>query len=166
MGALYQEDFVPSLFCGPPGMESHSKVSFLMQNLCWEECGPRFWFASLFIPCVDRLPCALRLFSPISPFLPQLKNFFFLLPLCEKSLCSPTQILCQGSEESGWQVCEERIFLALVLHGDLFCSETTLFIFISASHLISYSPDKIFMVFLYLFFSNNLLRTDFLVCGA
>lgn len=57
-------------------------------------------------------------------------------------------------------------FLVLVLHEDLFCSETTLFILISASHLISYSPDKIFMVFVYLFYGNNLFRTDLLVCGA
>lgn len=49
-------------------------------------------------------------------------------------------------KKSGWQVCEEKIFLALLLHEDLLCSETTLFILISASHLISYSPDKIFMV--------------------
>lgn len=74
MGALYQEGFVAFLFSGPPGMESQHCLANAESVLggVWA----RVCLASLFLQCVDILPCALRLFSPISSFLPQSKNFF------------------------------------------------------------------------------------------
>lgn len=45
------------------------------------------------------------------------------------------------------------------------CNKTTLFAFIAASHLINYSHDKNFVVFVYLFYTNSLFKTDFVPTG-
>lgn len=115
MGTFYQEGLVLFHFCVLPGVKSHSNIAFLIQNLCWEEFGPRVCSASLFYSlCWQVAMCPEAFFSHLF-FSPQLKNFF-PLPLCEKSLCSPRWILCQESEENGLRVCEEKIFLFLLLH--------------------------------------------------
>lgn len=109
VGALYQEGFVPFLFCGPPGMKSHSNTVFLMQNLCWEEFGPRVWSASLFVPCVDRLPCALRLFSPISS--PSAEEFFFFYDFSMWNPCVHQNGYCARKvKKIGGKFVERRYF--------------------------------------------------------
>lgn len=44
------------------------------------------------------------------------------------------------------------------------CNECSLFVFIAASHLISYSHVKALVVFVYLLYSNSLHKPDLSVC--